>query len=229
MRILHLATIAAVAALSLTACSSDTDSGDSKAAAPPYKIVKQEARGKTRNLTVEVNTTKDLRGVFDSVTNDLSVEAGYWVIINCSTGGTASVDNRLANGRYAVGNMGAAVTGLNEGGSDFSINKDRSCPDKEPAPDYSSARKAAGIPERPTGKKRQDLLDTLAAAAPDVVRYEDKAVDAARNQCSALNDTGVNRIDWLASQRFTYKDVTTTEAQGAKINAALKSSGFCKV
>ncbi|MEV4335751.1 hypothetical protein [Streptomyces sp. NPDC049590] len=89
--------------------------------------------------------------------------------------------------------------------------------------------RAAGMPPKPTGEKRQQLLDALKQTAPDVVRYEDKAVDAARNQCSSLNGTGVKRIDWLASQRFTYKDVTTTEAQGKQINATLKRIGFCKV
>ncbi|MFE1586978.1 hypothetical protein ACFW6Q_14950 [Streptomyces sp. NPDC058737] len=88
---------------------------------------------------------------------------------------------------------------------------------------------AAGMPPRPTGEKRQQLLDALAKVVPDAVRYEDKAVDAARNQCSAINGEGVNRIGWLASQRFTYKDVTTTEAQGKQINDTLKSIGFCKV
>ncbi|MET7933479.1 hypothetical protein [Streptomyces sp. NPDC005322] len=88
--------------------------------------------------------------------------------------------------------------------------------------------KAAGIPPKPTGAKRQQLLDALAAVAPDVVRYEDKAVDAARNQCRSINDNG-GKLDWAASMRFTYKDVKTTEAQGAKINDALKKSGFCKV
>ncbi|MFI7315156.1 hypothetical protein [Streptomyces hygroscopicus] len=88
--------------------------------------------------------------------------------------------------------------------------------------------KAAGIPPKPTGAKRQQLLDALAAVAPDVVRYEDKAVDAARNQCRSINGDG-NKLDWAASMRFTYKDVKTTEAQGAKINDALKKSGFCKV
>lgn len=87
---------------------------------------------------------------------------------------------------------------------------------------------AAGIPPEPKGKERQALLDTLAGAAPDVVRYEDKAIDAARNQCSAINK-GTQRLDYFASMRFSYKDVVTTEKQGAKINAALKSSGFCKV
>ncbi|MBP5930181.1 hypothetical protein F3K39_19130 [Streptomyces sp. LBUM 1479] len=90
------------------------------------------------------------------------------------------------------------------------------------------AAKSAGIPPEPTGTERQALLDALAGAAPDVVRYEDKAVDAARNQCSAING-GAQRLDWSASMRFSYKDVVTTEEQGAKINAALKSSGFCKV
>ncbi|MCQ6250902.1 hypothetical protein [Streptomyces malaysiensis] len=86
--------------------------------------------------------------------------------------------------------------------------------------------KAAGMPPRPTGADRQQLLKTLAAVAPDVVRYEDKAVDAARNQCSSINGNA-GKDDWAASMRFTYKDVVTTEEQGAKINEALKKSGFC--
>ncbi|MFB6787681.1 hypothetical protein ACFCWT_13495 [Streptomyces olivaceus] len=90
------------------------------------------------------------------------------------------------------------------------------------------APEKSSIPPRPTGEKRQQLLDALAAAAPDVVRYEDKAIDAARNQCSAFGE-GVKRPDWLASQRFTYKDVTTSEEQGKALNDALKSSGFCNV
>ncbi len=59
------------------------------------------------------------------------------------------------------------------------------------------------------------------------MKYEDKAIDAARNQCSALNGGG-GKADWAASQRFTYKDITTTEAQGKQINEALKGLGFCK-
>jgi hypothetical protein len=92
----------------------------------------------------------------------------------------------------------------------------------------TDAPKSGGLPPRPTGERRQQLLDALEKAAPDVVRYEDKAIDAARNQCSAFGE-GVQRPDWLASQRFTYKDVTTTEAQGKAINEALKDVGFCNV
>ncbi|MFE6428157.1 hypothetical protein ACFVOB_22230 [Streptomyces rochei] len=90
------------------------------------------------------------------------------------------------------------------------------------------AAKSAGLPPEPTGEKRQQLLDVLAKAAPDVVKYEDDAIDAARNQCMSINGGG-GKLDWTASQRFTYEDVTTTEAQGKAINEALKSSGFCNV
>ncbi|MFJ6725932.1 hypothetical protein ACIQPQ_13560 [Streptomyces sp. NPDC091281] len=97
-----------------------------------------------------------------------------------------------------------------------------------PDPGQDDAMKAAGIPPEPTGDDRLALLETLSSAAPDVVRYEEKAVDAARNQCGAING-GADKLDWLASQRFSYHDVTTTEGQGAKLNAALKASGFCKL
>ncbi|MGW1035023.1 hypothetical protein ACWD4Z_22905 [Streptomyces antibioticus] len=91
-----------------------------------------------------------------------------------------------------------------------------------------SAAAAAGYPPEPTGAKRAELLKALAAVNPDIVRYEDKAISAARNQCSPIN-SGADRVDWFAAQRFTYKDVTTTEAQGKQINAALKSLRFCDV
>lgn len=100
--------------------------------------------------------------------------------------------------------------------------------DPSPTSDPSDAAKALGIPPKPTGADRAKLLRALAAANPDTVRYEDKAIDAARNQCAAING-GAQKLDWTASQRFTYKDVTTTEAQGKQINQALKDSGFCKV
>ncbi|WP_432180545.1 hypothetical protein [Streptomyces sp. NBC_00063] len=98
-----------------------------------------------------------------------------------------------------------------------------------PQPSFAAtdAAKAAGIPPEPTGQKRQALLKILAAANPDIVKYEDKAIDAARNQCAAING-GVQKLDYLASQRFTYKDVKTSEAQGAQINESLQASGFCK-
>ncbi|MGW7067014.1 hypothetical protein ACWGII_40755 [Streptomyces sp. NPDC054855] len=86
----------------------------------------------------------------------------------------------------------------------------------------------SGIPPVPTGAKRTKLLQALKTAAPDVVAYEDEAIDGARNQCTAINGKA-QHLDMAASLRFTYRDVKTTEVQGAKINQALMASGFCKV
>ncbi|MBK3630529.1 hypothetical protein JHN59_38185 [Streptomyces sp. MBT49] len=99
---------------------------------------------------------------------------------------------------------------------------------RTPNPAMSDALKAAGIPPEPTGAARAKLLNALAAVNPGIVRYEGKALDAARNQCASINGGG-QRLDQSASTRFSYKDVTTTEAQGKKINQALKDTGFCKV
>ncbi|WP_330455688.1 hypothetical protein OIB37_01675 [Streptomyces sp. NBC_00820] len=97
-----------------------------------------------------------------------------------------------------------------------------------PATGQGAAAKAIGLPPEPTGAKRAQLLHDLSAVSPNIVKYEDKAVDAARNQCTAING-GAVKLDRSASQRFSYKDVTTTQAQGKQINRALKTSGFCKV
>lgn len=199
--------------------SSKSDTADAK---PSYKVVEQDTSGNTRQVVVEVDSTTGLRAVFDNVADTLTDKAGYWIQINCSTGGTAKVDNRLGNGKKAVGNIGAASTGLKDGQTEFEALDGAACPAATPETSQSFS---SGIPPVPTGADRQELLDAIAQAAPDAARYEDKAIDAARNQCSALDS---DRADWLASQRFTYKDVTTTEAQGKKINQALKDTGFCK-
>lgn len=102
-----------------------------------------------------------------------------------------------------------------------------STPTKDDMVGAGNAKKTYGIPTVPTGARRAELLSALAAANPDIVKYEDKAIDAARNQCGALNGDSA-KADTAASQRFTYKDVTTTEAQGTKINAALKDLAFCE-
>ncbi|ALO93631.1 hypothetical protein SHL15_2480 [Streptomyces hygroscopicus subsp. limoneus] len=96
-----------------------------------------------------------------------------------------------------------------------------------PSTGAGATEKAAGIPPEPTVAQRAELLRALAAANPGIVKYEDKAIDAARNQCSAING-GSAKADRAASQRFTYEDVTTTEAQGKQINEALRGLGFCK-
>lgn len=122
------AALAAVAALAaLTACSSGND--DKPAAkTPPYKITHQDTSGQQRRVQVEVSSTKGLRAVFNTVAGKLHDDAGWFVEINCKTGGTAKADNRLANGRKAVGSVGAAATGLEDGKAEFEANAGATCP-----------------------------------------------------------------------------------------------------
>ncbi|MET7450670.1 hypothetical protein ABZT03_02015 [Streptomyces sp. NPDC005574] len=119
--------LAATAAL--TACSSSDDSSDSKAAAkvPSYAITKQDTSGNQRTVTVEVKSTEGLRTVFDDVAGKLTEDAGYFVEINCATGGTGTSDNRLANGKKAVGNIGAASTGLDDGKTEYEAQTGATC------------------------------------------------------------------------------------------------------
>ncbi|MEU2443545.1 hypothetical protein ABZ588_08495 [Streptomyces althioticus] len=123
--------IAVLIGIALALSGGEDDTTTSSDAKPPaYNVVQHDKTGNQRQVIVEVDTTKSLRAVFDAVTDQLDDEAGYYVQINCSTGGTKTMDNRLANGRYAVGRMGAAVTGMDEGDAEFSTNPGRDCPAK---------------------------------------------------------------------------------------------------
>lgn len=87
---------------------------------------------------------------------------------------------------------------------------------------------AAGLPPKPTGAKRAELLAKLTAINPGIGKDEDKAIDAARNQCQSINRGG-NKLDWMAAQRFSYRGNEVSEAEGKELNKVLKDSGFCKV
>lgn len=95
---------------------------------PDYTITKQDNSGNQRVIVVEVNSTKDLKSVFDDVTSKQKEDAGYLVQINCSTGETKTTVDRLANGTYAKGAIGAATTGLKGGSKNFSTNPKATCP-----------------------------------------------------------------------------------------------------
>ncbi|MGW1440297.1 hypothetical protein ACWD7M_34255 [Streptomyces griseus] len=122
------ALIAAGLLLTLAACGTEPEPDKTAGPKPAYKVTKQDTEGNKRNVEVEVDTTKDLRAVFDDVVRGLKDEAGYYVMINCSSGGTAAADNRLANGQYANGSMGAATTGLDDGTTEFDTNDGATCP-----------------------------------------------------------------------------------------------------
>ncbi|WP_212822316.1 hypothetical protein [Polymorphospora rubra] len=92
---------------------------------PAYTVVEQTDNG---HITIEVESTKGLRAVFDDIRGKQSAEGGYWVWIDCASGGTESVANRLASGRFAIGTLGRAQTGLDEGEVAWEVNEGRSCP-----------------------------------------------------------------------------------------------------
>ncbi|MFH9404902.1 hypothetical protein ACH4JS_34845 [Streptomyces sp. NPDC017638] len=123
-----IVTITATLAAALTACSSDDSSSVSQLPTPAYEITKQDDSGNSREVEVTVRSGKNLKAVFDAVTKNLSDDAGYHIYINCSTGGTGTSDNRLANGRLARGDMGEAATGLKDGETEFETVKGRTCP-----------------------------------------------------------------------------------------------------
>ncbi|SFD14138.1 hypothetical protein [Streptomyces aidingensis] len=111
----------------------DTSAGQDTTETPPkdvpdYTVVSKETEGNQRTIIIEVNHTKNLDLIFEDAIADLTDNAGYIVQLNCTTGATEHVDNRLANGWYAIGNIGRATTGLDDGETKFEINDGRSCP-----------------------------------------------------------------------------------------------------
>ncbi|MGK5529349.1 hypothetical protein [Streptomyces sp. URMC 129] len=131
-----VAIVALALALTATACSSDSDDATetdetTDHVTPAYTITSQDNRGTQTYLDVQVDTADGLESVFEAVIADLDTEAGYFVSINCATGSTDAQDNRLANGRYALGGTGAAATGLAEGETEFEPVAGATCPATE--------------------------------------------------------------------------------------------------
>lgn len=81
----------------------------------------------------------------------------------------------------------------------------------------------AGLPPAPTGARRDALLAALRDVDGDLVRDEEKAVDAARNQCAAL-DGGAAKPERSAARRFSYDGVTLTDDDGTHLNIALRGT-----
>jgi hypothetical protein len=73
-------------------------------------------------------TDRDAWLITQSISRTDLDEGGYFVLINCATGGTDTTDNRQANGKIAVGALGAAQTGLNQGGFDAELLDGATCP-----------------------------------------------------------------------------------------------------
>ncbi|MFF4118976.1 hypothetical protein ACFY0P_36785 [Streptomyces sp. NPDC001714] len=120
----------------------------------------------------------------------------------------------------------AALTSCSSS-DDASAKKSTStaAPESVSASDAAAALHNAGIPAKPTGQARTDLLAALRKVSPALVVDEDDAIDNSRNQCSAINGKSA-KVDWSAQQRFGTSSHEVSDAEAKQINAALAT--FCK-
>lgn len=80
-------------------------------------------------ITVDATITEDEQSaIMEVLVLDFTAEGGYFVSINCSTGGTAAADHRLGNGVISVGKMGAARTGFIRDGFNIKPLAGATCP-----------------------------------------------------------------------------------------------------
>ncbi|WP_328908148.1 hypothetical protein OG230_00695 [Streptomyces sp. NBC_00234] len=118
----------------------------------------------------------------------------------------------------------AAVGCSSEKGSDSKADTVKStAPEASSAEDNSGAAKNAGMPPEPTGAERDAVLASILDVNSNLVHDEDKAINAARNQCAALNG-GATNPDHSAAQRFSYDGVTLTDDDGSHINIGLRKT-----
>ena len=96
-------------------------------------------------------------------------------------------------------------------------------PEASSAADNSGAAKNAGMPPEPTGAERDAVLATIHDVNGNLTHDEDKAINAARNQCASL-DGGATNPDHSAAQRFSYDGVTLTDDDGSHINFGLRKT-----
>ncbi|MEV7996882.1 hypothetical protein AB0O67_34880 [Streptomyces sp. NPDC086077] len=91
------------------------------------------------------------------------------------------------------------------------------------ASDDSGAAKNADMPPEPAGAERDAVLAAIRDVNGNLTHDEDKAIDAARNQCASLVG-GATSPDREAAQRFSYDGVTLTDDDGSHINFGLRKT-----
>lgn len=95
--------------------------------------------------------------------------------------------------------------------------------DRDTGTDDSGTAKDTGLPPEPTGAERDAVLAAVRDVNASLTHDEDKAIDAARNQCAAL-DGGAANTDHTAAQRFSYDGITLTDDDGSHLNIGLRKT-----
>ncbi|WP_448321391.1 hypothetical protein [Streptomyces sp. CO7] len=86
-----------------------------------------------------------------------------------------------------------------------------------PAPEASEA----ALPPEPQGAARSDVMRVVFDVDVNLFKDEEKAIDAARKQCAAL-DSGVADPDHSAAELFSYNGITPTDEDGSHLNYGLR-------
>ncbi|MEU8621121.1 hypothetical protein [Streptomyces sp. NPDC048623] len=117
-----------------------------------------------------------------------------------------------------------AFTAVGCSGSDSDSGSGSKAGATTSAPAADSATKDAGLPPEPTGAERAAVLAVLFdVGGGGLTGDEDKAIDASRKQCAAL-DSGVADPDHAAAQQFSYDGRTLTDDDGKHINIGLRKT-----
>jgi hypothetical protein len=122
------------ASASTTTSTTDTAPSTTTAAAPavtePIYTWDRVAQDEIAVTVDQAYTQSELEWIVGQLQDrfEAADDGGYFVRFNCSTGGTETADNRLANGRFAVGRLGSAQTGLHDGEHDLTLLPEATCP-----------------------------------------------------------------------------------------------------
>lgn len=204
----YLLVIPGLIVFALTRGGDDPDRPATPASAPvtPAYTVVSDEQDLVRVAVDALPAGDGLRTIFDAVRATKKQDGGYFVQINCSTGGTDQADNRLANGRFAVGALGAAQTGLKPGAAEFEAEAGRTCPAGPPETLDPSIAAAVGIPPKPDAATQAAYLAALRAINPDIIgRHDDSIiVGRGRDQCRSIKDHPSDRARQIQTTKIRF-------------------------
>lgn len=189
---------------------------------PAYTAVSQEGG----DIVVEVDqvlTADQVEAIGADLRSKQTRETSYHVSINCSTGGSATSDNRLANVRFGIGTLGKARTGLDDGQFDVQMNQDRTCPASAPP-----AVNATGLP-MPDKESWDAYIAALKEIDPAIVGTKDERalISRGRSQCGSVKKwpDDQSRLVESTNRRFTAPDYPEGfgEAKATKILVAVRT------
>ncbi|MFC9729752.1 hypothetical protein ACFWGM_10775 [Streptomyces roseolus] len=94
-------------------------------------------------------------------------------------------------------------------------------PTAPPTADIGADAGKAGLSPEPTGARQGGRPRGHPRHQSGLIHDEEKAVDAARDQCAALDGGGAGS-DRSAAQRFSYDGVTLTDDDGGHLDTGLR-------